>query len=116
MESPTGIGPSIQITGTISAQEPLTIAGHVTGTIDVSGHALTMTSTARVDGDIAADRIMISGKAHGRLLATSRIAVDDTATIEGTLQTPVLSVAVGAAIQGDFAVDGRRAAALPLAN
>ena len=116
MNSTTGIGPSIQITGTISAQEPLTIAGRVTGSIDVPGHMLTMTASANVDGDITADGIMISGNAHGRLHATSRIAVDHTATIEGTLDAPVLSVADGASIQGDVSADGRRASALALAS
>lgn len=116
MEATAGIGPSIQITGTISAQEPLTIAGQVRGNIDASGHSLTMTSSANVDGDVTADRIIISGKAHGSLRATSRIAVDDTATVEGTLQTPVISVAAGAAIQGKCIIEGRRPAALPLAS
>jgi cytoskeletal protein CcmA (bactofilin family) len=116
MESTAGIGPSIHITGTISAQEPLTIAGRVRGNIDVPGYALTVTSSADVNGDVTADHITISGKAQGRLRATSRIAVDDTATVEGSLQTPVISVAAGAALQADCVIEGRRPAALPLAS
>ena len=45
------------------------------------------------------------------LIGAYGIAVDDTATVEGTLQTPVISVASGAAIQGECAIDGRRPAA-----
>jgi cytoskeletal protein CcmA (bactofilin family) len=116
VEPTAGIGPSIQIVGTISAQEPLTIAGQVTGSIDMPGYVLTIASSASVEGDVAAEGITIDGKAHGNLRATSRIAVHNTATIDGTLSTPVISVAIGAAIQGKCAVDGRRDAALQLAS
>jgi cytoskeletal protein CcmA (bactofilin family) len=112
----TGIGPSIRITGTISSQEPLVIAGHVVGSIDMPGCALTIAPTASVDGDVAADGITISGRTHGRLHATSRIAVHQTAVVEGTLSTPVISVADGAAIQGDCVIDGNKPATLALAS
>ncbi|HEX4346940.1 MAG TPA: polymer-forming cytoskeletal protein [Vicinamibacterales bacterium] len=104
----TGIGPSIHIKGTISSQEPLIIAGRVIGSIDMPGYALTISPTASVDGDVAADGITIGGKTHGRLNATSRIAVHETATVEGTLSTPVISVADGAAIHGDCLIEGRK--------
>ena len=45
------IGKSIQIKGEVTAQEPLTIAGQVIGTIDVSGHPLTVTETATIEAD-----------------------------------------------------------------
>ena len=112
----TGIGPSIHIKGTISSQEPLVVAGQVVGSIDMPGFALTISPTATVEGDVAADGITISGRTHGRLQATSRIAVHETATVEGSLSTPVISVADGAAIHGDCVIEGRKPAALALAS
>jgi cytoskeletal protein CcmA (bactofilin family) len=116
MQPTAGIGPSIHIKGTISTQEPITIAGHVTGSIDASGHAVTIVSTASIDGDVMADGIEIGGRAHGRLQATSRINVHDTATIEGTVATPVICVAMGAEIKAECQIDGRRPTSLPLAS
>ena len=54
MEATAQIGPSIRIKGNISAQEPLTIAGEVIGSIDVSGYHLVLTEAAQVDADVIA--------------------------------------------------------------
>jgi len=116
MQSTSGIGPSIKITGNVTSQEPLTVAGHVAGDIDVPGQVLTLTSTAHVEGDVTADTIVASGEARGHLQAASRITVHDTAKIEGKLTAPALSVAEGASIQGEVDVEGRRPAALRLAS
>ena len=77
------IGPSIHITGEVAADEPLTIAGRVSGPITVSGHMLTIEAGAHTEADITADTIVISGDSHGCLTATARIVVGGTATIEG---------------------------------
>ena len=116
MGATASIGPSIHITGTISAQEPLEIAGRVTGSIEMPGHVLTIAPTATVDGDVVADGIFIGGRASGTLQASSRIAMHDTATVEGTVSTPVLSVAAGASLQAECIVEGRRAPKLALAS
>ena len=117
MQSISGIGPSIKITGTVTSQEPLTIAGQVTGDVNVPGQVLTLAPTAQVEGDLTAETIVVSGKARGHLQASSRITVHETAMIDGKLTTPALSVAIGASIQGDVDVEGRRpSAALRLAS
>ena len=102
------IGSSIHITGDVAAQEPLTIAGHVTGTIDVSGHALTVQEHAQVKADVVAHTIVIGGHVNGRLNADGRIVVQQTATIEGDLSAPTVSVDDGALVQGHFEIAGRR--------
>jgi cytoskeletal protein CcmA (bactofilin family) len=102
------IGPTIHITGDISAQEPLTIAGHVTGTIDVTGHALTLTEAAQVCATVIAHTIVINGSVSGQLNADGRIVIMPTATVEADLEAPTVSVADGAVVQGRFAIAGRQ--------
>ena len=102
------IGPSISIKGEVHAQEPLTIAGHVDGTIDVSGHALTVTESATVDADIMAQTIVIAGKVDGHLSAEERIVVQQTATVSGEVSAPALTVHDGATVQGKFEIAGHR--------
>jgi cytoskeletal protein CcmA (bactofilin family) len=108
MSSSAQIGPSIRIKGDIAAHEPLTIAGHVTGTIDVSGHALTLTEAAQVTADVIAHTIVIDGNVNGKLNADGRIVVRQTAKVEGDLSAPTVSVDEGAQVRGRFEIAGRR--------
>lgn len=111
MDSAATIGPSIRIVGQVFASEPLTIAGHVSGSIDVSGHPLTITDSGNVSADIVAHTIVIGGNVHGNLLADGRIVVNRTATIDGDLAAPAVSIDDGAVLKGRLEIAGRRAAA-----
>jgi cytoskeletal protein CcmA (bactofilin family) len=102
------IGPSIHITGDITAQEPLTIAGHVTGTIDLSGHSLVVTELGQITADILADTIVIGGNVNGRVTAGGRVIVHKTAVFDGDLSAPAVSVDDGALVQGRLEIAGRR--------
>jgi cytoskeletal protein CcmA (bactofilin family) len=108
MTSAAHIGPSIHITGDISAQEPLTIAGHVTGTIDLSGHSLVVTELGQIAADIIADTIVIGGNVAGRVTAGGRVIVHKTAIFDGDLSAPAVSVDDGAQVQGRLEIVGRR--------
>jgi cytoskeletal protein CcmA (bactofilin family) len=110
------IGPSIHITGEVAADEPLTIAGRVTGPIRVSGHMLTIEAGARTEADITAETIVTSGDSYGCLTATVRIVVGGTATIEGSLSAPAISVADGALVHGRVEAEGRPGSTLRLAS
>jgi cytoskeletal protein CcmA (bactofilin family) len=109
MDSTAQIGPSIHIKGEVFAQEPLTIAGHVVGTIDVSGHPLIVTDSGHVAADIVAHTIVIGGNVNGKVLADGRIVVNKGATFEGDLSAPAVSFDDGALVQGRLEIAGRRA-------
>jgi len=108
MQAVAYIGPSIHIKGEVRAQEPLTIAGHVSGIIDVSGHPLTVTEDAQIDAEVTAQTIIIGGKVDGHLIAEERIVVQQTATVGGEVTSPAMSVHEGATIQGRFDITGHR--------
>ena len=116
MISTAHIGPSIHIKGDITAQEPLTIAGHIDGTIQVTGHALTVSPEGHVNATLNADTIVVSGHVHGKLQAGTRIVVHQTATIEGDLSAPAISLADGATVKGRLETAGRTAKVLSLAS
>lgn len=111
MSDAAQIGPSIHIKGEIFANEPLTIAGHVTGTIDVTGHPVIVTDSGCISADIIAHTIVVGGSVHGKLLADGRIVVSKTASIDGHLSAPSVSVDDGALVQGRLEIAGRRPAA-----
>src|SRR3982751_2723131 len=113
MEATAQIGPSIRIKGNISAQEPLTIAGEVIGSIDVSGYHLVLTEASQVDADVIAHTVVIGGSLSGRLCAEGAVVIQKTATIAGEMIAPAVSVGDGAQLQGKFEITGTRRASLP---
>jgi cytoskeletal protein CcmA (bactofilin family) len=117
MQPPSTIGQSITITGDITADEPLTIAGRVDGTISIPGHSLTIDNSGQVRGDMLANTVILSGHVTGSIVATSRIAIRETAVIDSDLSAPVLRVEEGAQVRGKLDIEGTRtAAALKLAS
>lgn len=108
MNAAAHIGSSIRITGDITAEEPLTIAGQVVGTIAVTGHALTVTEAACIEADVIAHTIVVGGSVSGRLSADGRIVVQQSARVEGEVSAPTVSVDDGASVQGRLEIGGRR--------
>jgi cytoskeletal protein CcmA (bactofilin family) len=116
MDATAQIGPSIHIKGEVSADEPLSIAGHLDGSVHITGHTLTVLPGGFVNATMSADTIVIEGIVSGRLQASRRIVVRETGTIEGDLAAPIISFADGATVRGHVQTATRIAAALPLAS
>ncbi len=100
METAARIGPSIRIKGDVRSGEPLVVAGHVDGTIEVNGHPLTIDPGGSIAATVSAHTIVISGNANGILTATARVVVMETAKVEGDIAAPVVSLAEGAMVNG----------------
>lgn len=115
MESIAKIGASIRIKGEVTSREPLTIAGHVEGTIDADGHAVTVEEGGKVTATITADTIVVAGQVNGSLMAAGHIVVRESAAIEGELSAPSVSVADGALLHGRVET-AQRKPALSLAS
>lgn len=99
MESTALIGSSIVIRGEMLAQEDVTIAGRIEGTLRIDGHCVTVGAGAEILADIHAREIIVSGQVVGSLSA-DRIVLRESADIEGNLAAPALQVADGAGIRG----------------
>ena len=108
MSSTSQIGPSITIKGDITADEPLTIAGRLEGTVSIDNHPVTIDQSGHVKGDLLADTLIVSGHVNGSLVAATRIVVRESAVVEGSVSAPVLNVVEGAQISAKVDVAGRR--------
>ena len=104
------IGSTIHIKGEVTAREPLAIAGQVDGTIEVDGHPLTVEAGARIRAEITGHTLVIGGDVRGPLKAGSKIIVRETATIDGDLSAPSVSVSDGANVRGRIETAPRAAA------
>ena len=108
MSTSSVIGPSITVKGDITADEPLTVAGSVEGKVTVAAHPLTVDPGGKVNAEVKADSVVVSGHVNGSLTATARVVVREGAVVEGTVTAPVLSVAEGAQLRGKIDVAGRK--------
>jgi cytoskeletal protein CcmA (bactofilin family) len=104
----SGIGQSIRVKGEIVAREPLLIAGRVEGTVKVDQHTLTIGDSATVEATVTADSVIIQGTVKGDLAAVHKIAVQQSAKVEGELSAPAISVAEGATIHGKVETTQRK--------
>jgi cytoskeletal protein CcmA (bactofilin family) len=109
MNSTWHVGPTISIKGEVISQEPLTIAGHVDGSVEVVGHALTIAEGGKATATLLANTIVVSGAVNGSLCAKDSIVVGETAVIEGDLAAPAVRVADGAVVQGRIDTGDRKA-------
>jgi cytoskeletal protein CcmA (bactofilin family) len=110
-------GQSIVIKGEITGNEDLTIAGRVEGKIQLAGRVLTLAPGSRVQGDVVAGTVVVSGEVEGSISATARLEIRNTAVVDGDLKTPALLVAEGAQLNAkvEMPARDRRPASLAVA-
>jgi cytoskeletal protein CcmA (bactofilin family) len=104
------IGQGVTIEGTIKSSQDLRIDGTVKGAIEAANHGLIVGASGKIDGNLVAKSIIVSGKVTGDLTATDRIDVQDTGWVDGNLTAPRLVVVDGAHLLGKIDVPGTRGA------
>jgi cytoskeletal protein CcmA (bactofilin family) len=101
----TVIGPQTRIRGTLSGEGPVLVRGAVEGGISIRG-GLTIAPTGRVDAEVSARTVDLSGEARGTMRATTRVALSPTGVFEGEMATPLLEVRPGSILRGRTRVAG----------
>ena len=100
----TTIGKGVNITGSLTADEPVSIIGTLRGELLVANHAVTVESGGRVDGAVTARVITVQGGSAGRLIARDVVRVLQGATVKADVTSPRLALEDGAMFIGK--VDG----------
>jgi cytoskeletal protein CcmA (bactofilin family) len=99
-EGSTVIGKSITIRGDLSGKEDLYLDGDIEGTITFPENALTVGPNARVSADIHARDIIVSGTIHGNLLASGRVELRQSSSVQGDISAARLSIEESAFLKG----------------
>jgi len=99
-ENSTVIGKSVIIRGELSGQEDLYLDGVLEGTIVLSEARLTIGPNARVQADLQAHDIVIYGRVDGKVRASGRIELRNSATVRGDLFAERLSIEENATVKG----------------
>ncbi|MCJ7563629.1 MAG: polymer-forming cytoskeletal protein [Candidatus Aminicenantes bacterium] len=99
-EKASSLGPTFLCTGQISGQEDLLIKGTFKGTIRIKNHSLFIEKSARVEADIVAANVMLSGDLTGNIQATGKVFLSSEAKMKGDITAAKISVQDGAQFRG----------------
>jgi cytoskeletal protein CcmA (bactofilin family) len=94
------IGKALRVEGRIVSNEDLTIDGSIEGSIELGDHSLTIGSGAAVKADLTARSITISGSVTGSVLATEKVDLRETGSVDGDITAPRFVMAEGAVARG----------------
>jgi cytoskeletal protein CcmA (bactofilin family) len=94
--------PGSEFEGLVSLVRAGRIEGRVRGEIVACG-ALWIAETARVEGRIEAEEVVISGEVTGEVRARDRIELRPTARVRAALEAPRLVAAEGCFLEGPCA-------------
>ena len=95
------LGREVAVTGEIRSREPLTIEGEVEGTIDVTGHLLTVAATGKVRASVKAKEIDVRGSLEGNVEGADKIYIRAGARFLGDIRARGLVIEDGGFIRGD---------------
>lgn len=98
----TSLGRTLVIKGEVTAEENLIIEGKVEGNISVPDHAVAVGRTAHISANIMAKTVTILGEASGRLTASEKIELRQTARVVGELISTKIEIIEGAIFKGSI--------------
>jgi len=94
------IGKAVRVEGKVISEEDLTIDGDVKGSIELGGHSLTIGQDARIQADLLAKTVTISGKVSGNVKAVEKVDLRSTGSVDGNITAPRFVMADGATVLG----------------
>jgi cytoskeletal protein CcmA (bactofilin family) len=98
--SPAILAESVSVTGEIYCNESLTIEGEVNGSIDVTGHLLTIAPPGNVRASVRAGEIDVLGSLQGHVEGTEKIYVRNGARFVGDIHARGIVIEDGGFVCG----------------
>ena len=99
------LGASIEIKGHITGSEDFQVDGKVDGPISLRGHQLTVGSSAQLNSEIHASKVVVYGKVVGNVNARERVDVKTDGSVIGDIATARISIEDGAHFKGRIEID-----------
>ena len=98
----TTIGEHIAIEGSVRGNENLVIEGSMKGNVELEKRNFTVGSKGRVDGEINARNVSISGQLNGIIKAGGKVEITKEADFFGDIKAKSISVEDGAYFKGSI--------------
>jgi len=103
------LGSDSEFEGRLSFQGTIRIDGRYKGNISVDG-TLIVGPSGRLDADINASNMVISGEVTGNMTAKTNIEVHASGKVYGNLVAPTVTIHTGAVFQGQCHAGEKRSA------
>jgi cytoskeletal protein CcmA (bactofilin family) len=101
----TVIGEKISIEGDIRGEEHLVIEGSLKGNVEMEKNNFTIGSKGRVEGEINAQNVKVSGQMIGNIKTQGRVEITKEADFMGDIRAKNISVEDGAYFKGSIELD-----------
>jgi cytoskeletal protein CcmA (bactofilin family) len=101
----TVIGENISIEGNIRGDEHLIIEGSMKGNIEMEKHNFAVGSKGRVEGEINAQSVRISGLMIGNIRTKGKVEITKEADFMGDIRAKSISVEDGAYFKGSIELE-----------
>jgi cytoskeletal protein CcmA (bactofilin family) len=96
----TVIGSGTMIEGIISSRENVCVEGVFKGKI-MSDACIIIGETGKVEADITADTVLMSGEVHGNIVAKTKLEITSRGKLRGNIKTGSLIIAEGVLFEGN---------------
>jgi cytoskeletal protein CcmA (bactofilin family) len=98
----TIIGKNITIEGSIRGSEHLVIDGSMQGNIEMETHNFTVGANGRVEGEIKAQNVKVSGQMIGNIKTQGKVEITREADFMGDIRAKGISIEDGAYFKGSI--------------
>lgn len=101
----TVIGEKISIEGDIRGEEHLVIEGSMKGNVEMEKNNFTIGSKGRVEGEINAQNVKVSGQMIGNIKTHGKVEITKEADFMGDIKAKSISVEDGAYFKGSIELE-----------
>ena len=101
----TVIGEKISIEGDLHGEEHLIIEGSMKGNVEMEKHNFAVGSKGRVEGEINAQSVRISGQMIGNVRTKGKVEITKEADFMGDIKAKSISVEDGAYFKGSIELE-----------
>ncbi len=96
------IGKSLVLQAQISGEEDLYVDGQLDGSVELKNHNLTIGINGRVNANVIARNVYVEGNLKGNVVATEKVEIRKTGSLQGDLTTGGVTIEDGAYFKGSI--------------
>jgi len=96
------IGPGLKVSGEVSGNADLNIAGTLEGNIHLPGNTVNIAQSGEVKANITAASVFVSGRVVGDIESLETVVLTKTSVMRGNIKGPQVSLEAGSKFQGSI--------------